>query len=430
MIKNKELLRYTQLQDSASKRCLGTVSASAGTLGLVDCNERDPLQFWDMSDVYASQGVLRKPYNVSKSVDIADFDITIPELSNGTLGEQITIAQGTDGTYSYTSQPWGTEPANGLVSYNPMTKALRGIYRTSNGDNRDTCVNTQGSSYASRIGANGNKTYARDEANVNQQCDTKWNALVKSCGGAAPTPGHQCDRATGEYVCKPGFFGKNCDFRSTTATTPADAYDNFFNACYEGNAAYENPSLLFSTLSQSCTRLNNQTYIPEDLAGQFYDVVTKTNNKFADTDFSNKRKLVEADGQYDRDYTAHALYVNTELTKFDEQSATANNTNTATLAAQRAILTTRQAANDALAQQVASPQVPNETIDPIKSLKSNNAIAQATARGSLAAKNGELGATKNKIAALQKTLEETAGKISNFVDACRRDGLLCTIRNA
>jgi hypothetical protein len=429
MIKNKELLRYAQLQDSSSGRCLGTVSSAGNTLGLVDCNDRDPLQFWDLRDVYNNTGVLRKSYNVGNSVDIAGFDISTPELANDPTGNQITIMN-KSGVYNYTSQPWGVEAANGIMRYNASVKSLRDQYFSNDSEpSLDTCVNAQGSGYAAKIGNNGNKQIDSSSANLNQQCDTKWNVLVKSCSGNPQHAGYECNRATGEYTCKKGFFGKNCDFKSSTTTVAADAYDNFFNACYEGSAAYENPSLIYSTLSQSCARLNNQEYIPADLADQFYDVVNKTNNRYNDNDFSNKRKLLEVDGQYDRDFATKSLYVNTEIAKLDDQKVALSTTNGAIMAAKQSTLAEKQKANDALKQQLATPQVVDDILEPIKSIKTNTAIAQATARGTLASKNGELSATKNKINDLQNTLAAVQEKINGFINACKQDGLICTIKN-
>jgi hypothetical protein len=248
---------------------------------------------------------------------------------------------------------------------------------------------------------------------LSKECDTKWEVITRNCTGPAPSGGHECDKTTGKYVCKKGFFGDNCDFRSSESAATA-AYDGFFDACYEGRSTYGNVSLQYPTIVDSCKRLNTQPYIPDDLKNNFYDVINQTNQKYNDIGFRNSAEGIDRDGEYSRDFSTRSLAVNGEIAQINSNNINTDANNTVSLNEQRKIRSERSAIRDGIKTDLSTPFTPDETQDPIKKLRMDTALAAGALRGQLSGKNGEITKNRGLLNTLTTTYADIKAKIAKF----------------
>lgn len=295
-----EKYKNVQLVNRETGLCLGDINSNSNQKpGLVQCNPNDQSQRWDVSNIVDDFGILEKT-----------------NLSNGkrvTLSRKNGIAE-----FDYQMYSPDTQISDPTV----LTLDRDGNIRTIFFDDPDqidpfyqVCLNVSNGIASSDLSSS--RPYEMTDYYSLNNCNNKWDIMFDCMSYGTKNPnGVICDRRTGDFVCKPGFFGKNCDFEDSSAKNQQAAYDNMWQNCQNG---------ITTTMStpQNCVNYHKtQPWIMSMDKTKWYNNNFNMWNLVQTDDINYNGKLIENKSKLaDIDATNDSLYVAYKKTYDDSVDA-------------------------------------------------------------------------------------------------------------
>lgn len=324
-LRRKGLLKNAQLVDRNSGLCLGTPSLVDNVPGLVPCNEVDTTQRWDLSGVYGDYGYLEKPYLTNVESEFSDKPgrrIILPAASVGNPDQL-------NSTVKYDTVDVNVNYAPRIGKMRLDTNGnIRGAFEPDRLPNdklgtdllyHQPCLNVNAANAAgvrtvghlrSKLRSYNDGGNPTDINSGNSNCDTQWDILVdcdtKTLNGMI-ADNAECDRKTGNWKCKPGFYGKKCDFADTAAKNQEDAYNRMFDNCRNGiitgmsNPGNCGPTGGFHGKQRWYTDIDKMLWYNNNFT--LWNLVNTDDSNFNQQEIANKIRLGELDQRNDAEYS-------------------------------------------------------------------------------------------------------------------------------
>jgi hypothetical protein len=406
-----------QIRKVGTDLCIGTEN---NIPTLQKCNSRNQLQRWDTTGIDGGYGQLEKAYRSGEQY-LGLWDPVETEFSE-TTGSRIII----DGN-NFDTLPYTSNDTAGELKYDKTKKIIHGKYDSTY--SRDTCLSVVGNN----VGYLSNKVIDKTKPYTDINCNDQWEFLV-DCVGDAPGVGYQCNKISGEYECKPGYYGEKCTFFAPNAKDATDAYDSFFTSCYNGNMLAVNPFSDIPTIQDSCERMHRtQAWLPKDnIEGTkpwiLWDVDTDTSQRLQDKDIKNRLSLLEIDNRNNSSYLTKQSTNNNRIATITNDKARMASDQSLRVADKNSIIKKNtEVLNTAKSTLTSLPTTNFDTTPEIKSILSSSRLRVAQQTAATQNSRDISDSRKTKIEELKKKDDEIWTSIASIASMCRTNGVQCNV---
>lgn len=382
-----------QLIDRSSGKCLGTPDLTTNMPGLMPCSDTDKTQRWDISNAYNNYGLIEKPYLTSSVINDKTEFITKPGkriiLANNNTGEKI---DGTPIGYALVAPSDPVYSRNGQFRID-RTGNIKGVFNPLRTSATDTyyqpCLNVNSTNGS--VGYAYLKTRPYDD-DTSGNCTTQWDILYDcdpTTRGTMNIQGSECDRRTGKYKCKTGYYGKDCTFNDSLAENTAAAYNNFFHNCIDGiTSGSSNPT--------NCDKYHKtQSWLPAATDTAWYNKnfriwnLTNTDDfNFTDKETKNSLALINKQSAFDIDFNSKESINKDKISKISTDKINEDSAQADRLGLRNPVKIKLDADLAALNSQIATYVVPADDLDLINA-KTAKELIQIGLNDEIATKNFE-----------------------------------------